>query len=109
VVATITPEQLSKLLERDPDDVVLLDVREPAEREAARIEPSIHIPMDAVPDELEQIPRDRKVVVYCHHGARSEMVAGFLEESGFPDVANLVGGIDAWSERVDPDVPRYQF
>ena len=85
----------------------LLDVREADERAAARIDPSVHIPMREVPSRLVELPRDRPVVVYCHTGTRSMMVAAYLENHGFHDVANLSGGIDAWSVRVDPAVPRY--
>jgi len=87
--------------------LLLLDVREAFEREVARIEPSVHIPMQEIPSRLGEIPRDRAVVVYCHSGTRSAMVAGFLEQHGFRNVANLNGGIEAWSIEVDPDVPRY--
>ncbi|HYK93876.1 MAG TPA: rhodanese-like domain-containing protein, partial [Thermoplasmata archaeon] len=94
-------------LKANPRAVTLLDVREPMERELARIEPSLFIPMGEVPRRLEEIPKDAEVVVYCHTGQRSAMVAGFLETQGFSRVGNLTGGIDAWSRRVDPTVPRY--
>lgn len=87
--------------------VVLLDVRELDEREAARIEPSLHIPMGEIAHRVAEIPRDRELVVYCHSGTRSMMVAGYLEGQGFHSVGNLTGGIDAWSRKVDPAVPRY--
>lgn len=67
----------------------------------------MHIPMNDVPGRWSELPRDMALVVYCHHGARSEMVAGFLESQGFSQVINLRGGIDAWSVHVDPSVPRY--
>lgn len=86
---------------------LLLDVREPVEREAARIEPSVHIPMHDVPARVDELPRDRGIIVYCHHGHRSLMVATYLESLGFAKVANMEGGIDAWSARVDSRVPRY--
>ncbi|HYA71050.1 MAG TPA: rhodanese-like domain-containing protein [Thermoplasmata archaeon] len=103
----LDPGAVAQRLRAKPDSVVLLDVRESFERELASIDPSLHIPMGDVPARLEEIPRDRQVVVYCHSGARSLMVAGFLAENGFSKVANLSGGIDAWSVRVDPKVPRY--
>ena len=107
MVVELTPEEVHELLRTRPDTVVLLDIREPSERRAAAILPSIHIPMQQLGDRLADIPRDRQVIVYCHMGGRSSMVAGFLEAAGFPDVANLEGGIDGWSLRVDPDVARY--
>jgi rhodanese-related sulfurtransferase len=63
--------------------------------------------MQEVPERLVEIPHDRPVIVYCHTGTCSAMVAGFLEHLGYRNVANLNGGIDAWSRDVDPAVPRY--
>ena len=103
----LDPTIVARRMKEAPGSVVLLDVREPFERELASIEPSLHIPMNDVPRRLAEIPRDHQVVVYCHTGARSMMVASYLEGEGFPSVANLTGGIDAWSRRVDPGVPRY--
>jgi rhodanese-related sulfurtransferase len=107
MVEELRPKEVARRLQADPPEVVLLDVREPDEREAATIEPSIHIPMAQVAGRLEELPRDRPLVVYCHGGTRSMMVAAYLEHRGFPGVANLAGGIDAWSREVDPKVPRY--
>jgi len=101
--ATIVAQRMKE----HPESVVLLDVREPYERRLASIQPSLHIPMNDVPRRLSEIPRDREVIVYCHSGARSMMVAGFLEGEGYSSVANLSGGIDAWSVQVDASVPRY--
>ncbi len=107
MVAELSPEEVAEKLKREPKQVMLLDVREPDERELAAIEPSLHIPMRDVPQRLAELPNDREIVVYCHGGTRSAMIAGFLEAKGYRDVANLSGGIDAWSRKVDPNVPRY--
>lgn len=107
MVARLTPEEVARRLNDDPDSLFLLDVREPEERELAAIEPSLHIPMGEVLERMDEIPKDRTVVVYCHMGARSEMIATFLESEGYENVANLTGGIDAWSATVDPSMPRY--
>jgi len=107
MVENLDPEALADLLKRGERTVVLLDVREPDERAIARIEPSLHIPMNEVPARHREIPSQRKVVVYCHEGFRSLMVASYLESVGFPNVASLAGGIDAWSYRIDRSVPRY--
>jgi sulfur-carrier protein adenylyltransferase/sulfurtransferase len=107
VVEELPPKEAVRRLHAEPDRVVLLDVRERFERDLARIEPSVHIPMQEVPERLAEIPRDRTVIVYCHTGGRSAMVAGFLEGQGFRRVANLSGGIDAWSREVDPAISRY--
>jgi rhodanese-related sulfurtransferase len=108
MVGSVSPERLAETLRTAAEPPLLLDVRENDERAAARIEPSVHIPMNEIPGRLEELPRDRPIVVYCHHGQRSAMVAGYLERAGFSRVSNLTGGIDAWSLRVDPSVPRYE-
>ena len=107
VVAQLDPVEVAEKLRAAPQRILLLDVREPFERELAVIEPSVHIPMGEIAARLEEIPKDRDVVVYCHGGTRSMMVAGYLANHGWKSVANLAGGIDAWSVKVDPDVPRY--
>ena len=107
MVRELSPEEVAQRIRGSASDVLLLDVREPDERELAFIDPSVHIPLREVPDRLSELPRDREIVVYCHSGTRSAMIAGFLELHGFHDVANLRGGIDAWSRKVDPKVPRY--
>lgn len=86
---------------------LLLDVREPWEWQAARIEGAQHIPMREVPARVAEIDRGREVVAICHHGGRSMQVAMFLEKNGFSKVHNLQGGVDAWSRTVDPAVPTY--
>ena len=107
MVDQLSAREVSEKLKDGEGRVVLLDVREPHERELAVIEPSLHIPMGEIPDRLEEIPKDRYVVVYCHAGLRSMMVAGFLAHRGWKTVANLSGGIDAWSVEIDRTVPRY--
>src|SRR3954470_1969191 len=85
----------------------LLDVREPWEFEAARIEGAQLVPMRDVPARAGELDPDRDVVVICHHDGRSLQVAVFLEKQGFVRVHNLAGGVDAWSRNVDPAVPLY--
>lgn len=86
---------------------VLLDVREPWELEICRLPGSVHIAMAEVPASLERLDPVRDTVVVCHHGARSQRVAGFLEQQGFSSVANLAGGLAAWASTVDPQMPSY--
>lgn len=85
----------------------LLDVREPIEVKQASIEGAVVIPMREVPSRMDELPRDERIVVMCHHGGRSEKVAAYLLDAGFTNVANLSGGIDEWSRDVDAQVPRY--
>jgi rhodanese-related sulfurtransferase len=65
------------------------------------------MPMSEIPSRIHELDRGREIVVYCHHGVRSRKVAEFLVRQGFSRVANLAGGIDAWSLHVDSRVPRY--
>jgi len=88
-------------------DFVLLDVREDDELRIARLDWATHIPMAGVPERLEELTPDRDIVVMCHSGVRSAHVAAYLRARGFVSVANLAGGIDAWSSGVDPAVPVY--
>lgn len=104
----ITVGQLAAwLADAERDQPLLLDVREPWEWERARIEGSRHIPMRELPARLQELDPAREVVAICHHGARSQQVAMYLEKNGFPKVHNLEGGVDAWSRTVDPAVPLY--
>ena len=86
---------------------VLLDVREPIELTLAAIEGASHIPMGQVSDRLSELDQTKTIVVMCHSGMRSMIVAQLLKNSGFDQVFNLAGGIDAWSRLVDASVPRY--
>ena len=85
----------------------LLDVREPFEFEMARIDGANLIPLGELPARAQELDRDKEIFVFCHSGVRSERAAEFLRSAGFSRVANVAGGIDAWSEEVDPAVPRY--
>ena len=91
------------------DPPLLVDVRTEPERAVAAIQPSLHIGLDRFVDRAPaEIPKDRDVVVYCHVGARSAQAAVWMKASGWTRVRSLAGGIDAWSEQVDPGVPRYR-
>ena len=102
----LSPEQVKQLLDIKPQ-TILLDVREKWELEICQIASSLHIPMQNIPDSLEELDSEREIVVICHHGARSMQVASFLEQSGFSNIINLAGGVDAWAETVDPEMQRY--
>lgn len=86
---------------------VLLDVREPWEWELCRLPNSLHITMHLVPLRSNELKRDEDIVVICHHGRRSMQVAIFLERQGYSSLINLTGGVSAWTDQVDPDLPRY--
>ena len=85
------------LRRRDPvRPALVVDVREPHEFAAARIEGSLLVPMSQIGQRLDDIPRDRPLLVLCQVGGRSARVTGFLRQQGFEDVGNVAGGIDAW-------------
>ena len=86
---------------------VLLDVREPWEYETCRIAGALSIPMRTLPARLQELNEETPIVCICHHGARSMQVAGFLEQNGFREVANLTGGVHAWAQQVDTAMPTY--
>jgi rhodanese-related sulfurtransferase len=88
------------------EDIFVLDVREPHEYQIASIGGTL-IPMNQVPQRLAEIDRNREIVVQCRSGARSQRVAEFLAAQGYPNVKNLAGGILAWSDQIDPKVPKY--
>lgn len=102
----IAPAELAMRLARG-EPLALLDVREEWEHRIGHIEGARLVPMGRVPSAHAELPRERVLVVYCHHGTRSAMVADYLRTAGFPHVLNLAGGIDRWSVEVDPGVPRY--
>jgi rhodanese-related sulfurtransferase len=91
---------------------IVLDVREAQELQQASIQPGtdydlVHIPMGTIPPRLGELDPARPVACLCHHGGRSMRVAEFLQHQGFGHVANITGGINAWSIQLDPAVPRY--
>lgn len=94
-----------------PRPPLLLDVREADEFRFAAIRlpgtRTLHMPMNEVPGRLAELDPAQPILCICHHGMRSAQVVAFLERQGFQTVYNLAGGIDAWSQQVDPSVPRY--
>lgn len=90
---------------------VVLDVREPHELQTASIQAQgfdlVTIPMGVIPPRLNELDPARPIACLCHHGARSQRVAEYLAGQGFGHVANITGGINAWSIQIDPTVPRY--
>ncbi len=102
----ITPERLQEWL-RNGSPLTLLDVRTAVEVQICRLDGSAWFPMNELGERWQEIDREQRSVVYCHHGIRSAQVVRFLRAQGFSDVWNLAGGIDRWSLDVDPSVPRY--
>ncbi|AMO24267.1 rhodanese-like domain-containing protein [Ramlibacter solisilvae] len=111
MIDQVRPAQLPDWIRSQGGNAVVLDVREPVELRAASVNPGgfelVHIPMNQIPGRLAELDPARPLAILCHHGNRSQRVAMFLAAQGFDHVANLAGGIDAWSQEVDPSVPRY--
>ena len=112
MIDQIRPSDLEAWFARDPNaPPVLLDVREPWEVQTASVVPAgfslVTIPMNEIPARLGELAATGRIACLCHHGARSQRVAAFLAQNGFAEVANVAGGIDAWSIQHDASVPRY--
>jgi adenylyltransferase/sulfurtransferase len=100
-VPSIEPVELQRELKgRNPP--FLLDVREPDECSAGMIDGAVNIPLGDLGLRLDELPRDRSIVTYCHSGMRSARAAEFLASKGYGDVTNLRGGVKAWAAEVDP-------
>jgi rhodanese-related sulfurtransferase len=94
----------------DGEKLVFIDVREPEEYAIAKIQGSELVPMRSIPANLQSLDAkadDAALVIYCHHGIRSLQVANWLREQGLEDCQSMAGGIDAWSQEIDPSIPRY--
>jgi adenylyltransferase/sulfurtransferase len=102
----VTVEEASRQLAKATPPL-LIDVREADEFALCHIEGARLIPMNSIPTRLAELPQDVPVLIHCHHGGRSMKVTHFLRSKGYTQVSNVKGGIDAWSLKVDPKVPRY--
>ncbi|HEY0734870.1 MAG TPA: rhodanese-like domain-containing protein [Herpetosiphonaceae bacterium] len=100
------PREIKQRLDAG-EDLVLIDVREPEEVRRASIEQAEVYPMSQAAAWIDSLPKDRELVIMCHHGGRSAQVAMALAQRGHSNVTNMSGGIDAWSQEVDSSVPRY--
>jgi adenylyltransferase/sulfurtransferase len=104
-IPQITVKELKRRMDAG-EDVQLIDVREPFEYQIAQIGGKL-IPQNDVQQRLAEIDREREVVVHCKSGGRSQRIAEFLVQSGYPKVVNLAGGILAWADEIDPKVQKY--
>ncbi len=101
----VTVHDLKRAL--DEGSATVVDVREPWEAGVAKIEGARLIPLSVFVAEAKELPRDKPILVHCHHGSRSMQATQWLRRNGYDKVANVAGGIDAWSQAIDPSVPRY--
>jgi rhodanese-related sulfurtransferase len=103
---TITPAEFAERAARG-ERVRLIDVREPAEFELAKVEGAELLPLSRFQEWAGALDPAEEIVFMCHHGIRSAHVCALLARAGFAKLYNLAGGIDRWSEEVDPRMPRY--
>ena len=104
----IEPRELSDRIARG-ENIQLLDVRTREEFEAVKIAQAQFFTQELMQNAMSQWPRENLVVIYDHQGTRSMDAAAYFQGHGFQHVKSLRGGIDAWSEKVDPNLPRYQL
>ena len=104
-IQAMSVQELKAALDAN-EAIELLDVRTPEERAIAAI-PGAALLNEDEAARIESMPRDTKLVLHCHHGGRSQQAAEQFISLGFSQVFNVIGGIDAWSQEIDPDVPRY--
>jgi rhodanese-related sulfurtransferase len=102
----ITPREVKELLAQGKK-FLFVDVREPWEFDASRIEGATLVPLREIPAHLAQFEQAEEVVLLCHHGMRSLDAAAWLRSQGVAGARSMAGGIDRWSEEIDPSVPRY--
>ena len=106
----IAPAEVAAALAKDASKVTIVDVRTDPEWAFARVAGSVHIPLDRVAAEAERlkVPEGNLVVVMCHHGRRSIPGALALREAGFIGAKSITGGLEQWSQAIDPSIPRYK-
>ena len=107
MIRQLTVLELKARLDQGNKDFTLLDVREPWECNICALPDAKIIPMREIPARAAELPKDREIVVVCHHGVRSQQVANYLERMGFDKLNNLVGGINAWAREIDPKMAKY--
>jgi adenylyltransferase/sulfurtransferase len=102
----ISPHELKRRMDAG-ERFELIDVREPFEYEIAQIDGAKLIPLGEIAERLDELEREQPIIIHCHSGMRSAQAVRLLQQRGFAKVYNLEGGIDAWSDQVDPNVPKY--
>ena len=104
-VPEMLPTELKKRLDKG-DDIFILDVREPHEYQICNLKGKL-IPLGELPRRVHELDSSREIVAHCRSGKRSAEAVDFLKKAGFRKIHNLTGGILAWSDQVDPSVPKY--
>ena len=106
-VQQLNVRQLKSRLEQADDQPIVLDVREAWEFNLCALAGSVHIPMGQIQARLNELDRNREIVVVCHHGMRSNQVAHYMAHQGYAKLYNLAGGIDAWAREIDKNMRTY--
>ncbi len=102
----ISPQELKQKLDAN-ESVLLLDVREQSEYDLVHLEDAQLIPLNTLPHHVDTLPSDQEIIVYCHHGQRSLYAVAYLQQNGFNEAKNLIGGIDQWAAEIDSTLRRY--
>jgi molybdopterin/thiamine biosynthesis adenylyltransferase/rhodanese-related sulfurtransferase len=105
-IPTMSAHELKRKMDAH-EPFELIDVRETFEYEIARIDGAKLMPLGEIAERVDELQREQPIVVHCHSGGRSAEAVRMLQQRGFANVYNLEGGIDAWSDQVDPSVPKY--
>ena len=98
--------QLKKELETDPQ-TVLLDVRDKWEYDLCHLDNSVNISLSEITERKDELDKQPRTVILCHHGMRSTIAGEYLISEGFEQIVNLEGGIDAWASTIDQSMTRY--
>lgn len=105
---SLSAGKLAERLKEERNAFRLVDVREKDEWDFCRLEGAELIPLSEFPSRsLAELKNEEEIVLYCHHGVRSERAGHFLLKNGFSRVSHLAGGIEAWSLEVDSSLKRY--
>ncbi len=104
----IDVEQVKAMIDAG-EPLVLLDCREQAEYDLVHLDNSLLVPMSEIQNRLDELTsfQESPLVVYCHLGGRSLQVTHWLRQQGYANTVSMAGGIDAWSQQIDPALPRY--
>lgn len=100
-------KEVNEMIKTNPI-LKIIDVREQWEYDKGHIENSEHVPMAKIPDSVDLFSDTHEYVIVCHHGIRSRTVALYLEQKGVKNLYNLSGGMEQWSDDVDPSIEKYK-
>jgi sulfur-carrier protein adenylyltransferase/sulfurtransferase len=103
----VTVQDLKRALDNPSSGIKALDVREPDEQKIAAIPGVPLLPLSQLPQRFQELDKNQAYYVHCKAGGRSAKAVEFLRQQGFKNVKNVAGGITAWSEQIDPSVPKY--